>query len=500
MGLRADQFLIQQLSQQYDLDELEKNQVWKPFKGPQTLAIDSLADEIFYGGSAGGGKTDLLLGCAFTKHTKSIIYRREFPQFRDIIDRGDELLSRFSIQFNMNRSAWRDIPGPGFTRMVELGAVPLEKDLEKFRGRPHDFIGFDEITGFPEKFYRFLNAWNRTENPRQKCQIIAAGNPPTNAEGEWVIRYWGAWLDAQNNNPAKPGELRWFAVLGGQDIEVEGPELFEYKGEMIQPKSRTFIPARIEDNPILMATDYRARLQALPEPLRTQLLYGDFNLTQATDAYQVIPTSWVQAAQRRWRDLKRPDRLPDVIAIDPARGGEDQTGICYLWDNYFIVRGYPGKSTPDGPSIATLIFKDFPDNSELPIGVDAIGVGGSVIDSLRAYGYKRVNPINVQRKSTATAKTTRMRFINLRAQLFWRFREALDPDTGLGLALPPGPEILADLTAARYRVTMRGIQIEDKPDIKSRLGRSPDLGEAMILAWHTSHNVIPLTGWSPDLW
>jgi len=48
--------------------------------------------------------------------------------------------------------------------------------------------------------------------------------------------------------------------------------------------------------------------------------------------------------------------------------------------------------------------------------------------------------------------------------------------------LPPDKELLADLCAPRYRVTAAGIQIEAKEEIKERIGRSPDVGEAVMLA------------------
>src|SRR5690349_13379609 len=69
--------------------------MWAPLPGPQTLAYHSPADELFYGGAGGGGKTDLILGLALTAHTSSIIFRREFSQFRGpegIIERSREII------------------------------------------------------------------------------------------------------------------------------------------------------------------------------------------------------------------------------------------------------------------------------------------------------------------------------------------------------------------------------------------------------------------------
>jgi hypothetical protein len=71
--------------------------------------------------------------------------------------------------------------------------------------------------------------------------------------------------------------------------------------------SRTFIPSRVSDNPYLMGTGYMTQLQSLPEPLRSQMLYGDFHAGVQDDPWQVIPTAWVEAAMARW---KRPRPCP----------------------------------------------------------------------------------------------------------------------------------------------------------------------------------------------
>jgi hypothetical protein len=114
-------------------------------------------------------------------------------------------------------------------------------------------------------------------------------NPPASAEEEWFIQYWGPWLDEQYPNPAAAGELRWFAVVEGKDVERENGQPFEWKGETIVPRSRTFIPARLSDNPYLASTNYGSVLQGMPEPLRSQLLYGDFTIGLDDDPWQVIP-------------------------------------------------------------------------------------------------------------------------------------------------------------------------------------------------------------------
>ena len=77
------------------------------------------------------------------------------------------------------------------------------------------------------------------------------------------------------------------------------------------------------------------------------------------------------------------------------------------------------------------------------------------------------------------------RFANKRAEAYWRFREALDPDQDGGslVALPDDAELRADLAAPKFSITPRGILIESKDDIRKRLGRSPGKSDAVVMAW-----------------
>ena len=211
-------------------------------------ALQSEADELFYGGAAGGGKTDLLLGLAGTQHQQGIIFRRVFPSIRGMVERSREIFNREGLEhsadsYNESLHVWRLQD----ERLIEFGSMQYEKDKNDYKGRPHDFIGWDELPEFTETQYRYVNTWNRTTRPGQRTRIVATGNPPTNIEGEWIIRYWGPWLDPQYPYPAASGELRWFARIEDVDVEVEDGHTFQHKSETIQPRSRTFIPARLED-------------------------------------------------------------------------------------------------------------------------------------------------------------------------------------------------------------------------------------------------------------
>lgn len=496
-----DAFATVFLSQQDEA--VDDSPIWTALPGPQTQALESEADELFFGGAGGGGKTDLVLGAAITKHKSSVIFRTEFAQFRGpegAIERSKEIIGSRG-RLNESTFQWRGLPGG---RSFEFAGVKLEKDVSKWKGRPHDLKAFDEIPDFKEAYYRFLIGWLRTSVIGQRTRVICTGNPPTSAEGQWVVRYWAPWLDKQHPNPAKPGELRWFAMLDGKDVEVpNGNPIRDAKGEEIRPRSRTFIPARVEDNPYYMRTGYIDVLNSLPEPLRSQLRFGDFGATQDDNPWQVIPTAWIVAAQHRWRQQPRPpaDVPLTSLGVDPSRGGIDKFTLAKRYDNWVDqVERHDGKEAPDGQAGARIIQKllqeelegeqlrrtdkraPWPDVMDVTVNVDVIGsAGSSVFDQARDLGLQAVG-LNGSERTDAVDKSGRLRFFNKRAWWHWYVRECLAPDSGMDMAIPPDPEVLADLSAPRWRITPRGVQVEPKEDIKERIGRSPDAGEAVIYA------------------
>ena len=454
--------------------------IWVPQDGPQSAAFHSEADILFYGGSAGGGKTDLLLGLSMTEQERSIIFRREAVQLIGLEERMTSILGSRN-GYNGTDHLWR-LPGE---KVLELGSVKEPGDWIKYQGRPHDFKGFDEITHFTELQFRTLIGWMRTDNPKVRQRVVAAGNPPTEPEGEWVKRFWAAWLDPNHPNPAKPGELRWYVTNEkGEDQEVPDSTPVMVGGELMTPKSRTFIPSRVDDNLFLMATGYKATLQSLPEPLRSQMLRGDFNAGVTDPVWQLIPTDWVKAAQARWKD-RDAKGLMTSIGFDPSRGGQDKSSAARRHGQWFdkIVTA-PGVVTKDGPSAAGFIAPLIRDGSV--VCIDSIGIGSSALDFIKGLGL-HVHPVVGSEGSALMDKSGQMKFRNKRAEMYWLLREALDPTNPDPIALPPDQELLGDLTAPRYKVVTMGkgaaIQINDKDDIRRMLGRSPDKGDSVAMTF-----------------
>jgi hypothetical protein len=232
-----------------------------------------------------------------------------------------------------------------------------------------------------------------------------------------------------------------------------------------------------------MSTGYKAQLQSLPEPLRSQMLKGDFTAGKDDNIWQVIPTAWVEAAMARWTENGKTGQM-DSVGVDVARGGSDKTIISTRYGTWFDhLKTFPGSDTPNGQIVAGLIISVVRDAA--PIHIDITGVGGSPYDHLNENGLQviAINNASTEGLDGQYDKASqKLRFRNMRAFLMWRFREALEPEKGENLALPPDSELKADLCAPRWKLMASGIQIEQKEDVKKRIGRSPDKGDAVILA------------------
>lgn len=480
--------------------------IWQPnpdrdgLPNPQRLALESEADILGYGGAAGGGKTNLLLGLAAMHHKHSVIFRRVFPNLRGIIEESRLIFNpsgELHGKDSYNESLHRWLRPDDSRWMLEFEACQHEKDKFNQRGRPRDFYGFDEATEFSRTQIEFIIGWLRSTLPDQRCRVVLTFNPPTDDAGSWVVDYFLPWIaflfphEYQHPNPAAPGELRWYATIDGKETECKDGEPFYHNDEHITPLSRTFIPAKLADNPHLASTGYAAVLQSLPEPLRSQVLYGDFAANKEADPWQVIPTAWVKAAQRRWLEREKPAMPLSGLGADIARGGKDALVSAKRYGTWFdIPAKTPGVNVEDGPAAAALIQQAVADDAHIGyINLDVIGVGTSAYDSAKVIWPGLVNPINAAAGSKFIVRTKEgkevLRMKNMRAEYHWRMRMALDPANPpeTALALPPGNEIVADLCAAKYKMLAGGvIQIEEKDAIKERIGRSPDLGEAVMLA------------------
>lgn len=456
-----------------------------PSPGPQTEAWYSEADVLLYGGEAGGGKSGLICGLALEQHRQSLLMRREGVD----LEGGGGLIEEL-LKINGTRDGFSGKPPPTLRtndeRIITFGSARLIGDEQKYMGRARDFLGLDEATQFAEVQVRFLMGWVRTTYPGQRTRTVLATNPPISTTGDYIIGMFRPWLDITHDNPAKFGELRWYVTVrdGSKtvDLEVDGPQKRTINGETVIPHSRTFIPAKLSDNPFIQTEEYQKVLDALPEPYRSAVRDGNFMAVRQDAENQIIPAKWVQEAMDRWTS-KPPDHAPmSCLALDVAQGGGDDGVIAKRYDAWFDELSVkPGADTPKPSDSAAWVIQERLNGCTIVVDLGG-GYGGGVKERLEENGME-VTGFKGAKESVRRTKDKTLEFTNLRTEALWRLREALDPDQegGSPVALPPDPELMSDLTTPTFEVTTRGIKAMPKEKVKEILGRSPGKGDAVMM-------------------
>lgn len=241
------------------------NVVWQPQPGPQTLASVCPCDEIFYGGAAGGGKSDWILGHMTKKEHlyraafRGVIFRKTYPALEEIELRAKEILFQIydstiwaagRMQFNFPSGGW-----------LKLRAMEADNDRFKYIGHQFSDIGFDELTMWPtDVCYNYLLSRNRSA-AGVPCQIVSASNPGGPGH-HWVKQRFllkeGTYL---KQPPLEPQH-------------TYNPRTGRYR-------TRIFIPAKLTDNRVLMENDpgYEDRLEGIADPqIRRALRDGDWDI------------------------------------------------------------------------------------------------------------------------------------------------------------------------------------------------------------------------------
>ncbi len=212
---------------------------------------------------------------------------------------------------------------------------------------------------------------------------------------------------------------------------------------------------------------------------------GEFH---AGEEDSVIPLSWAEAAAERWHEWNEAGRAdpgkPHTMGVDVARSGSDKTVFAIRWGHVVTeLRTYSHADTMTTSGRAMAVLDADPAMTAI---VDVIGVGAGVYDRLREQGAK-VQAFNASAKSNRKDSTGELGFINTRAAAWQNLREMLDPSAGAELCLPDDDELMGDLTAPKMMEPMSGgkLKLESKDDIKERIGRSTDRGDAVVQACFT---------------
>lgn len=451
---------------------------WIPQQGPQTEAYFSKADELLYGGSAGGGKSDLLLGLALNVAHNAVIFRNGLGNVRDLENRAVSIMGNRE-GFSQNIHYW----DRGEGKSLEFGSLEQPGSEQNWQGRRRDFMGFDEAAQQSKMRIQFVLGWAGSAK-EARTRVIFATNPPLSDEGNWLITWFAPWLDPMYASPAKPGELRWFVNnKEGDPVWVAGPGTYDRgDGTKSTAKSRTFIPSSLADNKYLRDTDYRSRVESLPEPMRSAMLNGNFMAARQDHEFQIFPSEWVRKAQARWKPDGRAQAMLSM-GVDVAGGGKDREVIARLhvgnWFDMPLV--HQGVDTKNGHAVAGRILSA--QRNGAPIAIDMTGGwGGGPKTALTAAEVDAIGCV-FSEKTGAVEPRSHIPFGNLRAEIMWFLRIALDPDGIERIALPPDPKLLAEMTTPRWELRAGGIWVEGKEEIKKRLGVSTDLLDAYCIAW-----------------
>lgn len=209
----------------------------------------------------------------------------------------------------------------------------------------------------------------------------------------------------------------------------------------------------------------------------------------SSDEDGVIPLSWVEAAierHREWTDAGSPETDGrTVVGVDVARSGADQTVLAVRRGS--VLEYLERHRVPDVMAVTGLVARM---HARSPLAVvDVIGIGAGVVDRLREQSFS-VIAFNASERATGRDKSGELEFLNRRSQGWWHLRELLDPAYGATIALPDDDELIGDLCAPKYAYNSSGkVQIEAKDEIRKRLGRSPDAGDAVVMAFSVAGGV-----------
>ncbi|MDO8751150.1 MAG: hypothetical protein Q7K03_08410 [Dehalococcoidia bacterium] len=202
-----------------------------------------------------------------------------------------------------------------------------------------------------------------------------------------------------------------------------------------------------------------------------------------SDSEGIIPLSWVEAAQERWQQWFDAGAVKGEftgVGVDVATGGEDKTIMALRYEKIITeLREFAKADTMETAGRVVGILNAYGGMAIIDVG----GVGAGVVHRVREQ-KKDVIAFNGTEKTNDTDLSGEIGFINRRAGAWYHMRELLDPTYNHNIMLPPDDKLTGDLVSAHQKEHSSGkVQIESKLDIKARLRRSPDSGDAVVMAF-----------------
>lgn len=215
-----------------------------------------------------------------------------------------------------------------------------------------------------------------------------------------------------------------------------------------------------------------------PNPLFTWKVMGEFP-EECPDG--LIPIHKIQQAEDRYREsADSPPVLNENtfchMSIDVARFGSDYSVFAINKNNRFITVPYYHLDTAKLAGEAINLIKI---HKPSKVAVDCDGVGAGVFDNLNEAKNEEIIDVElyeIHGGSNPLALGQTEDFLNLRAQMYWMFKNDIEK-----ISLEPNEELEEGFSTIRYFFNSKGkTQIEAKDEIKKRLGRSPDLEDAIV--------------------
>lgn len=298
--------------------------MWAPQPGPQAEAIScDWCPELFYGGAAGGGKSDFLLGDflqdvpTYGAAWRGALFRRTFGELRELQARADELYPSTGATYTVQDKTWRWPNGA----WLEMNYLEADRDAMRYQGRQFTWVGFDELTQWRTLYpWRYLRGRLRSAHKVPTKRMRGAGNPG----GPGHLEVKGYFID-----PAPTG----FTPILDLDTGSE----------------RLFIPAKLSDNAALTTNDaeYAGRLRGLGGQLAKAMLDGDWNIIEGAffDGWGprnvvrpfTIPPEWTRFRSFDWGSARPFSCGWWAVASDPTEA-EDGTGQRILIPRGALVR------------------------------------------------------------------------------------------------------------------------------------------------------------------
>lgn len=334
----------------------------RPQPGPQWNFHASLADIVFFGGGAGGGKSySLLLEPLRHSHNPqfgAVLFRRTSVQLMhegSLWDTSDKIYPSFGGRGSSHNKTWRFPSGAA----ISMSGLEHEKDCTDWQSAQICYLGFDEVTHFSERQFWYMQSRNRS-TCGVRSYTRAACNPDPDS---WVKKFIQWWIDNRPTIDGKPnpgfgfpfpsrdGVLRWFVRINDrlewafekEDLEKKYGVFDPMTGRGVIPKSVTFIRSKVYDNPALLEKDpnYLATLLSLPLVERAQLLDGNWEVRWTAGTFfprhkvkivkDAPPRSEWEASVRYW----------DRAATEQRAGADPDATVGTLYvlakDGYFYI-------------------------------------------------------------------------------------------------------------------------------------------------------------------